>query len=35
MWVKEKWFLYYGCADSKVSVAIYDPSVETPGDSLP
>lgn len=32
---KEKWFLYYGCADSKVSVAIYDPSVETPGDSLP
>ncbi len=23
---KHKWFLYYGCADSKVGVAIYDPS---------
>ncbi|WP_293883603.1 glycoside hydrolase family 130 protein [Sphingobacterium sp. UBA1498] len=22
---KQKWFLYYGCADSKVAVAIYDP----------
>lgn len=22
---QEKWFLYYGCADSKVGVAIYDP----------
>ena len=21
----KKWFLYYGCADSKVGVAIYDP----------
>ncbi len=23
---KEKWYLYYGCADSRVSVAIFDPS---------
>lgn len=23
---KRKWFLYYGCADSKVGVAVYDPS---------
>ena len=30
-----KWFLYYGCADSKVSVAVYDPFVKTPGDPLP
>ena len=22
---KKKWFLYYGCADSKVGVAVYDP----------
>ncbi|MBZ4192465.1 glycoside hydrolase family 130 protein [Niabella beijingensis] len=22
---KEKWFLYYGCADSRVGVALYDP----------
>jgi len=21
---KNKWFLYYGCADSKVAVAVYD-----------
>jgi predicted GH43/DUF377 family glycosyl hydrolase len=23
---QNKWFLYYGCADSRVGVAIYDPS---------
>ncbi len=23
--LKDKWFLYYGCADSRVGVAIYDP----------
>jgi predicted GH43/DUF377 family glycosyl hydrolase len=22
---KEKWFLYYGCADSRVAVAVYNP----------
>lgn len=21
----QKWFLYYGCADSRVAVAVYDP----------
>ncbi len=25
-WFKQKWFLYYGCADSRVGVAIYDPA---------
>ncbi|WP_367209280.1 glycoside hydrolase family 130 protein [Sphingobacterium sp. R2] len=25
VYFKQKWFLYYGCADSKVAVAIYDP----------
>ncbi len=24
---KNKWFLYYGCADSRVAVAIFDPAV--------
>ena len=22
----KKWFLYYGCADSRVAVAVYDPA---------
>jgi predicted GH43/DUF377 family glycosyl hydrolase len=26
VYAKGKWFLYYGCADSKVGVAIYDPA---------
>lgn len=36
-WVffKNKWYLYYGCADSQVSVAIYDPAKKTPGDQIP
>ena len=25
VYFKDKWFLYYGCADSQVGVAIYDP----------
>lgn len=29
---KGKWYLYYGCADSQVGVAIYDPAKTTPGD---
>jgi len=29
-----KWYLYYGCADSKVAVAVFDPSVPSPGDPL-
>ena len=32
---KNKWYLYYGCADSQVSVAIYDPANKTPGDQIP
>lgn len=32
---KEKWFLYYGCADSQVGVAIYDPAKKSPGDPIP
>ena len=26
VYFKSKWFLYYGCADSRVAVAIYDPA---------
>lgn len=29
-----KWYLYYGCADSKVGVAVYDPAITQPGDPL-
>jgi predicted GH43/DUF377 family glycosyl hydrolase len=25
---QDKWFLYYGCADSRVGVAVYDPKVD-------
>ena len=32
---KNKWYLYYGFADSQVSVAIYDPAKKTPGDQIP
>lgn len=32
---KKKWYLYYGCADSQVGVAIYDPAKKTPGDQIP
>ena len=32
---KNKWYLYYGCADSQDSVAIYDPAKKTPGDQIP
>ena len=35
VYFKEKWFLYYGCADSKVAVAVYDPANPAPPDSLP
>jgi len=31
---KKKWFLYYGCADSKVGVAVYDPENGAPGDPV-
>ena len=32
---KKKWYLYYGCADSKVSVAIFDPAKSGKGDEVP
>ncbi len=35
VYFKKKWFLYYGCADSRVAVAVYDPSVAAPGDVIP
>ena len=35
VYFQQKWFLYYGCADSKVGVAIYDPQKSVPGDDLP
>lgn len=35
VYFKQKWYLYYGCADSKVGVAIYDPSKVTYGDFVP
>ncbi len=31
---RQKWFLYYGCADSKVAVAVYDPLNPTSPDPL-
>ncbi|WP_333865094.1 glycoside hydrolase family 130 protein [Chitinophaga sp.] len=30
-----KWYLYYGCADSKVGVAVFDPSQPAAADPLP
>ena len=32
---QKKWFLYYGCADSRVAVAVYDPVHPAPADPLP
>lgn len=29
VWFKQKWFLYYGCADSRVAVAVYNPQLIT------
>jgi predicted GH43/DUF377 family glycosyl hydrolase len=34
VWFKRKWYLYYGCADSKVGVAIYDPGKPAPPDPI-
>jgi beta-1,2-mannosidase len=34
VYFKNKWFLYYGCADSKVGVAIYDPAKVGPPDPV-
>ncbi|WP_313189399.1 glycoside hydrolase family 130 protein [Sphingobacterium sp.] len=32
---KNKWYLYYGCADSRVAVAVYDPTKLTDFDPVP
>jgi predicted GH43/DUF377 family glycosyl hydrolase len=34
VWFKHKWFLYYGCADSRVGVAVYDPEKNTAPDPI-
>ena len=35
VYYKKQWYLYYGCADSKVGVAIYDPANPADGDPIP
>ncbi len=35
VYFKKKWFLYYGCADSRVAVAVYDPAKRAAPDPLP
>lgn len=35
VYFRSRWYLYYGCADSRVGVAVYDPAVTTPGDPVP
>ena len=35
VYFKHKWFLYYGCADSKVGVAVFDPNKPAPPDPIP
>ena len=35
VYFKKKWLLYYGCADSRVGVAVFDPKIKTPGDPIP
>lgn len=35
VYFQKKWFLYYGCADSRVAVAIYDPVKRSLPDPLP
>lgn len=34
VYFKHKWFLYYGCADSRVAVAVYDPAHPTSPDPI-
>jgi predicted GH43/DUF377 family glycosyl hydrolase len=34
VYFKKKWFLYYGCADSRVGVAVYDPAHPAPPDPV-
>ncbi len=35
VYFNKQWFLYYGCADSKVGVAVFDPSNPSMPDPLP
>jgi len=35
VYFKQKWFLYYGCADSRVGVAVFDPNKPAPPDPIP
>lgn len=35
VYFRKKWFLYYGCADSRVAVAVFDPANPAPADPLP
>jgi len=35
VYFQHKWFLYYGCADSKVGVAVFDPRNPAPPDPVP
>jgi predicted GH43/DUF377 family glycosyl hydrolase len=35
VYFKKKWFLYYGCADSKVGVAVFDANNPAPADPIP
>ena len=35
VYFEQKWFLYYGCADSRVGVAIFDPHKPAPPDPMP
>jgi predicted GH43/DUF377 family glycosyl hydrolase len=35
VYFKQKWFLYYGCADSRVGVAVFDPRNPSPPDPIP
>lgn len=34
VYFNKKWFLYYGCADSKVGVAVFDPAHPAPADPI-
>jgi predicted GH43/DUF377 family glycosyl hydrolase len=35
VYFQKKWFMYYGCADSRVAVAVYDPAKRSAPDPLP
>jgi predicted GH43/DUF377 family glycosyl hydrolase len=35
VYFQKKWFMYYGCADSRVAVAVYDPAKKNLPDPLP